>query len=90
MVANLTSAIVFYLLASENIKLGQMSFLGGTLFQMIFFALSELLPILSFVQVNTKFVEVLTEEREAAGPNPRQNVAPEVGADVNENEQRLI
>lgn len=41
------------------IVLGQMSFIPSLLFQLTFYGVTELLPIMSFVYVNRKFVEVV-------------------------------
>ena len=61
MFSNLASSIVYYLLATQYIIFSEMSFLGGTLFQLIMFATTELLPILSFVFVTQRFIEVMEE-----------------------------
>lgn len=58
--ANVTSAIVFFLLTKEYVKLGEPRyFVSGLIFQWAFFTITELLPVIAFVRLNQKFVEVI-------------------------------
>ena len=60
MAANVTSAIVFFLLTKEYVKLGEPRyFVSGLIFQWAFFTITELLPVIAFVRLNQKFVEVI-------------------------------
>ena len=57
--SNLLSAIVFYMMSNQIIIFGTMNFFASLIFELSFFGITELLPILSFVHVNRKFVEVI-------------------------------
>lgn len=64
--SNIVSAIAFYLLGNNMIVFGQMGFFSSFLFQMTFYGVTELLPIMSFVYVNRKFVEVVRAPADVA------------------------
>ena len=59
LLSNVTSAIGFYLLGNHLIILGKLNFVLSVMFQLVFYGVTELLPIMSFVYVNRKFVDVI-------------------------------
>ena len=66
--ANITSALVFFLLTKEYIKLGDpQNFVFGLVFQWAFFTITELMPVIAFVQLNQKFVDVIDGRRNDDG-----------------------
>ena len=53
LMANMTSALVFFLLNKEYVKLGDPRyFLTGLVFQWAFFTITELMPVIAFVKLN--------------------------------------
>jgi hypothetical protein len=61
MLSNLVSSFFFYLLSQRQIVFIKMNFFEGFLVQLIFFGLTETLPLLSFVKVTSKFVEIIQQ-----------------------------
>jgi hypothetical protein len=56
----MTSALVFFLLTKGIVKFGEPRyFVTGLIFQWAFFSITELLPVIAFVRLNQKFVEVI-------------------------------
>ena len=59
---NTVSVIFFFFMANNSLVFGRMSFIWCLLAQLTFFGLSELVPIISFVYVSHKFVEIAHPE----------------------------
>lgn len=75
LVSNVVSAIAFYLLGKNLVVFGQMGFFSSLIFQLTFYGVTELLPIMSFVYVNRKFVEVVRAPAQVApAAEPAANI----------------
>ena len=59
--SNIATSFVYYMMAKQSLLLSQEGVIVGSLFELFFFAITELMPLLSFVIVNRKFVEVMDQ-----------------------------
>mmetsp|Transcript_8483 Transcript_8483/g.14265 ORF Transcript_8483/g.14265 Transcript_8483/m.14265 type:complete len:242 (+) Transcript_8483:118-843(+) len=59
LVANAFSSLIFYLLGSQSLVFGKLHFLPSLFIQGVFYGVTELVPLFSFVHVSRKFVGVI-------------------------------
>ena len=69
------------MMAKQSLMFSQEGVIVGTLFSLFFYGITELLPLLSFVIVNRKFVEVMDQR-----DNINQPAQEEENENLNEGE----
>ena len=63
-IATLVSVIFLHKLGNGSVNFSKNGFFSGLALQVLFYGISEMLPIMSFVHYNQKFLDIIEENNQ--------------------------